>query len=85
MYIDPSTYFLTTSVPTILLAIGLFVAALALAFKSPIGLPIVVVIVIVLFYFVGGTGDISALPPETAYVLGWGIIAIVVGKMFSGG
>jgi hypothetical protein len=85
VYIDPSTYFLTISVPTILLAIGLFVIALATAFRAPVTVPMIVVVVVVLFYFTAGSGDKSALQPETAQILGWGIIALVVGKMFSGG
>lgn len=81
----PSQFlFLTGFVPLFLLGLGLFVAALALAFKAPVTGTAVLVVVVALGYYTINGVEFSHAPVELQYVLGCGIMAIVVGKMFGG-
>ena len=87
-----SAYFVAHQIPLFLLAFGVLLVALAFAFK-PLGslvtalvLPVgVVAIVGTLAWFAVSSGGLSSMPWDVAEVVGVGIAAIVVGRVFAGG
>lgn len=85
MYYPESLYFIKVFVPLFLLALGLFITALAIAFKSPVTMVMMLCVVIGVGYFYMGWGSMRRMPPDALYIMGYGLIAIVVCKLFSGG
>jgi len=83
-----TAYFVAHQIPLFLLAFGVLLVALAFAFK-PLGaalvLPVgIVAIVGTLAWFAVSSGGISSMPWDVAEVVGVGIAAIVVGRVFAG-
>lgn len=75
-------------IPLFLLGFGMFYLALAYTVK-PLGdllsMPIAVfMIVLAVAWFTVSSGSIMAMPISVMEVLGFGIVLIVLGKVFSG-
>jgi len=85
-----ASYFVAHQIPLFLLAFGVLLVVLAFALK-PLGSLVslvvpagIVAIVGALSWFTVVSGGLSAMPWDVAEVVGIGIAAIVVGRVFAG-